>query len=737
MKFCVMTRSLRLPALSLLVCSWPLMALSQDRPPIPPEGPRKQGLAIPLGDAEITLDGRLDEAIWQKAAPLRDFEERVPVARRAPPADTEIRVLYGDDALYVGARMYLMAGDTPRAYELRRDAGRIFSDDAISLKFDVRQDFRTVLGFAVNPGGAQLDYIALDNGQSFRTEYDMVWDSATAREKDAWTAEFRIPYVALGGVPESARVIGFNATRDHNARNATDDWAHMPPEFGAVSALHFGELKGVPGSGAGQPLAVTPYVLVTDPGVEDHPLPGRFRVGGDARLSLSDQTWLELTALTDFAQVDLDDTLINLDRFPLFFPERRPFFINGLDVFDFGLRGTAQLFFSRRIGLDANGDEVPLYGGLKLFGREGKVRYGLLNAVTAETEEVGAANWSVGRARVEVGDGHIGVLAVSRQFLGEGPDASGQPAPHVGAGLDFRQRAFDTRLEVEGFGAVTATTDNEGPAPGAVARGGVRWRGRNFRPRLSTLLITDTFDPEVGFVFRRGVVQNEARMAWVHWTEALGLQRFTVSTSGQTQHTDELDQVLLKSANLWFDAIWQSNWGVEAAADYVEDVVLTDFELAGRTVRAGTYSGPQAYFGFYSPSTRNPGINASYRHVDGFFGGTRDTFSGGARLYLSNLVGLNASINYSRIDLPDHDPFTTLGLNSQLTLTPSPTLSLDTVGQVNTVSEELIAQVRLRWRYLAGSDLFLVYRERYDYEEDVSEDRRVTLKATWRTDMLL
>lgn len=366
--------------------------------------------AVPRGDVPIQIDGRLDEAPWQTAPKGAGFKERTPTPGATPPAPSTVQVLYDRDAIYVGVRMALLPGEIPKAFELRRDSGRIWAFDAVTVKIDPRRDQRTTLGFAVNPAGARIDLIALDNGKVFRVEHDSVWQVATQVGPTAWTAEYRIPASALGvRATDGEQIMGLNVSRDHAARVATDDWALMPPGFGPVSALHYGALRGVQGLGGGRPFAVIPYGLV---GIEDGD--PRYGVGGEARVQIGGSGWAELSVRTDFAEVDLDDALINLDRFPLFFPERRPFFLNGLDVFEFGESGWTQLFFSRRIGLDSAGAQVPIHTGAKLFQRDGRLRGGLLSVVTGAHTGRSAALWNVARGRVEVGDGHVGAILTQR-----------------------------------------------------------------------------------------------------------------------------------------------------------------------------------------------------------------------------------------------------------------------------------------------------------------------------------
>jgi hypothetical protein len=694
--------------------------------------------AHPRGEAPIIIDGRLTEAPWLQAAKGAHFRERTPTPGATPSVPSTVQVLYDRDAIYVGVRMALLPGETPKAFELRRDSGRIWAFDAVTVKIDPRRDQRTTLGFAVNPAGAQIDLIALDNGRVFRVEHDSVWEVATHVGPDAWTAEYRIPASALGvRATEGEQLMGLNVSRDHAARVATDDWALMPPGFGPVSALHYGELRGVQGMGAGRPFALIPYGLAAMEG-------GDFRggLGGEARLQIGGSGWAEMSVRTDFAEVDLDDALINLDRFPLFFPERRPFFLNGLDVFEFGESGWTQLFFSRRIGLDSDGNQVPIHTGAKLFQRDGRVRGGVLSVITGAHDDRAAALWNVARGRVEVGDGHVGAILTHRTdvpTLGEGETDVG----HLGLGLDTQLRLLDTRLQIEGSGVLSANSgkDSATDTPSTLTLGGgsvlkVQWRGRNFRPRVRTFRADETYDPKMGFLRRGNAWTTDAGLEYVWLNPADGMRAISAELSPfvilDADATDR--QGLGGVASLAF--AWNSGWSIRGGFGWDEDTVADDFELADRaTIPAGTYDGLEYEVVVNSPSARTPDFSFGVGQDLGYFGGQRT----GGRLisswYLGSWVRLAGDVRLDRIDVPDTEAFFTTAFNGQVSVTPSPTVAIDTVGQYVSVSERISALVRLRWRWAPGSDIFVVYREAHRADEPV--DRRATLKATWWIDGLL
>lgn len=703
------------------------------------------------GDRQPTIDGQLDDPIWAEAHEADDFVERRPVQGAIPPVRTAFRVLFDREALYVGIRLEMAEGEEARAVELARDSLAIFSDDAVTVKVDVRHDHRNTVGFTVNSAGAQLDYIAIDNGRVFRREVDAVWESAVTEVPGAWIAEMRLPFTALGLADVvGERVVGLNITRDHNAARGTYDWAAMPVQLGAFSAQHYGDLLGLDDVETGRPLILLPYVLgglrEDDPTRFPSGTPWTVSAGMDARMRLAEDVWGELTALTDFAQVDLDTPQVNLDRFPLFFPERRPFFLNGLDVFTFGAEGQAQPFFTRRIGLDQDRSEVLIWGGAKAYGRvplggSNRLTFGVLDVLTDEDP---ITNYGVGRLRLDLGEAsYIGAIATVR--------TPGDQRNDVTAGADFFVRAADGKLELSGFasgsfGPEDPSDDPDAPPPGiergAAGRLAARYRGRVARAEISGLWVGPDFDPAVGFVRRQDTVQLDAELTLQRRTDAMGLENVDVIFRGAQLFDSTFDTHQGSRGGAEIALGWVSGWYAYARADYVEDVVFESFDLAGRTVQPGTYRGLQTFFGISRSDARNPYFSLDYDAVSSYFGGVRQTASASFGVTATRHVRLVLSGALSHLELPSYDPFFLWTANARLTVAPTTTLQLDAIFQVDAVAEVTGTLVRLRWRYLPGSDLFLVYRERRPYgdtrgDPDQALERRALLKLIFRFDALL
>ncbi|HET9683444.1 MAG TPA: DUF5916 domain-containing protein, partial [Gemmatimonadaceae bacterium] len=359
----------------------------------------------------ITIDGKLDEAAWSSAEPSGGFVQSYPKPGVTAPDQTEIRVLYDDDALYVGIRMYDAHPDSIAAGLARRDATAatgIYSD-WVHLIIDSYHDRRTAFRFSTTPRGVQKDVYTFNDG-SEDINWDAIWEVGTRVDSLGWVAEYRIPLSQLrfGGSKDVDRVWGFQVQRDIARRNERDTWAPWTPSDGGFVS-RFGDLAGLAGIGVPERLEVTPYVsstVTSAPGDGADPfyrhVDNRPKVGGDLKYGLPGGLTLSATINPDFGQVEVDPAVVNLSAFETSFPEKRPFFLEGSDVFSFGqvvrqndYNGQTFLY-SRRIGRQPQlgvptGTEyadmptqTTIASAAKVTGKTGPWTVGILDAVTTE-----------------------------------------------------------------------------------------------------------------------------------------------------------------------------------------------------------------------------------------------------------------------------------------------------------------------------------------------------------------
>ena len=481
----------------------PVFALGQAAPGVSTSPPTVEAQRL---EGALRIDGALDEAAWAAAPVAGGFTESWPnegVPARLP---TVARILYDDDAVYVGVRMSDVSGDSVTAQLARRDATGIYSD-WITVTLDSYHDRRTAFAFGVNPRGVKRDiYLSNDTNEDFG--WDAVWEVATRIDSAGWTAEFRIPHSQLRmsrGEPAGGRTWGLQVARDIARLQTRYMWAPWVRSDNAFVS-RFGTVTGLRGVRAPTQLELLPYSvarLTRAPGQADNPFhranDAAASAGADVRLGLRSGFTLNATINPDFGQVELDPAIVNLSAFEVQLPERRPFFVEGTDVFRFGSllsyisQGSPQFFYSRRIGRapqrnlafedDILFDDAPptttILGAVKLTGKTTNGwTVGVLDAVTSREEAPvltdtderlrlpvePLSNYLVGRVRRDLNAGRtvVGAIATAAsRALRDSVFAPMLRSDAYVAGLDAEHSWADRMWAVSGFAAASTVTGSE------------------------------------------------------------------------------------------------------------------------------------------------------------------------------------------------------------------------------------------------------------------------------------
>ena len=445
--------------------------------------------ATRVADAEITVDGAMEEPAWAAAAVATGFTQFEPDEGQPATQRTEARVLYGATAVFV----FMRAHDTRPAEiasQLTRRDQESYSD-LLGVIIDSYFDRRTAFQFAVNPAGVKGDVYRFDDTEE-DAGWDAIWDVATARDGGGWSAEFRIPYSQLRFRDSDEQTWGVNFIRILARREELSAWAPTRRADGGIVS-RFGELRGLRDLDPPRRLEILPYTLGglrRAPGDEANPFYRRNdalgSVGADIKYGVSSDITLDVTINPDFGQVEADPAQVNLTAFETFFPEQRPFFLEGAGIFDFGIAlgdgddATESLFYSRRIGRAPQGsadprggfadadDRTTILGAWKLSGKTaGGWSIGALHAVTSEESgDVAPAAGEPFRQPVEPFSNH-GILRLQKDFA-EGRSAIGfigttvhrnatvaeelglRSAAYAG-GVDFRHRFGGDAWQLEGY----------------------------------------------------------------------------------------------------------------------------------------------------------------------------------------------------------------------------------------------------------------------------------------------
>lgn len=692
------------------------------------EPPKLEARAV---QGEIVLDGILNEADWQGPA-AAGFTQREPVAGAPSTERTEVRIAYTPATLYIGIRALDSDPGAVTAREMRNDA-ELYQDDAVAVLLDTFLDHRNGYFFETNPNGARAEGLINDEGESVNMEWDGLWQVASRRTEDGWAAEMAIPFSTLRFAPGGGDW-GLNVRRMIRRKNEEAYWSPIPLEADIWRFSLAGRLTGLDGIAPGLNLRAKPFAVAS--GREDLAERKSLEPGSEAGTTMSDDMgldlkWgvgrglsLDLTVNTDFAESEADEQQVNLSRFSLFLPEKREFFLENAGLFDYGPRNAFgppifRPFNSRRIGLGAGGEALPIEFGGRLTGRSGPWSLGVLDARTSGTD---TDDWGVLRVRRQVGDAtNVGMVATRH----DGPDGDSRL---YGADADWKNSS--SRLKVRGFWA-----GSDDPQAGADWAGGVgaSYRGPVWRWTLDALQIGDDFESEAGFLLRRGVRRLSPTLTFVPRPDIPGIRNLFFEGRGEV-YTDldgEVESTFL-SVDL-FALRTQKEDVFTVYAEQLSERLTEPFEIRpGIVIPEGEYRWDQQGVWFETNAARAVYAMA-WVQKGSFYDG--DRFANGATLRVrpSRFLSSESGWDRNRIELPAGS-FTTNLFRERLQVNLTPDLSTSAFVQFSDAAELLAANLRLGWTYRPGADVFLVLNQRWDAPAlglRTVRDRQAILKLTY------
>jgi hypothetical protein len=660
--------------------------------------------AVQVADAPI-IDGLLDDAAWRDTRPFAGFVQAEPLQGQPASEATEVRIVYDEDAIYVGVTLYDSDPAQIVTTDTRRDAG-LDEMDSFQIIFDTFRDQQNGFVFGTNAAGIQYDAQVRDQGDPTET-WDGSWDVQTNLGESGWTAEFRIPLRTLRYGP-APQTWGVNFFRNIQRNRERTYWAPLPREFEMQRLSSAGELRGLTLS-APRNLKILPYVVSSanrnfTPGASTD-LDGD--IGFDAKFGLTPSLNLDVSYNTDFAQVEVDTQQINLTRFNLRFPEKRPFFLENSELFRVGKGNEIDLFFSRRIGVDeSTGSLVPIRGGARVSGKAAGFNVGVLNMQTGDHGTRPANNFSVLRASRELPSrSGVGAMFVNRDATGS-LARSGDYNRTFGA--DARAGVGE-RVSLSGFAARTQT-------PGLTGRDYAynfdsEYDDGQHRATFEWGETGEDFNPEVGFLenedgyrrYRVGFEETMRQQRVRDW----GFREF-LPHANYTRY-DYLDGGL-NSAELHVDNHWDWENGnfATVALNGTWDGLRQPFEVyPGIVVPAGEHGGVRATFRVNSD--RRKWIFGRLQWDRGsFLNGTQSSPTLQVILRDSGRFALDTTWNYRAIELPQGAFHTNLG-NMRVTYNFSPSVFVQSLLQYNDRTNRWSTNLRFHWLETAGTGLFVVY----------------------------
>jgi len=695
-----------------LVILHPAASLAQARASGAVAAPTSVPVHIARLSGPITLDGRVTEAAWS-AVPALPLTTYLPVAGRHPVDSSEVRLAYDDEYLYASARFFVSSPDEIQATTLGRD--QLGPDDRFRIMLDTYNDNRTGVGFLVTPSGSRSDYDMTDDGV-FSNNWNTYWDAAATRDAHGWYAEMRIPFSSLRFRPENGRVVmGLIALRVSARRNEWATYPALSPDMAkalwrasVAQKIVFDSLE------RRSPLYVTPYALggvagdatlSVDSSRYDVRGTHRTDAGVDLKYGLTDDLTLDATVNTDFAQVEADNQQVNLTRFSLFFPEKRQFFLERAGSLDFNTSGAgdgARLFYSRRIGLAANGTPLRVYGGGRLVGRAGPFDLGAMD-LQVDDGRGGSENLGVVRARVPIASpgSYVGGIVTSRLDGGThnvvvGADAVVRPFGNEFVTLQAAHSADDVR----GSGGDASHLRFEWArrsSRGLIYFVQVKWSGRDFAPRLG-------FEPRRDY----GFAALELDYNWISragYSLAPSFYGYVYrrNRDGQIDSGElypYLDFGLPNGLKGW--VAWRGhNESLTAPLDFTSAV----------SVPAGRHLFQEGELYVTSPTGSRLGY-VVLANVGGFYDGRRVSLDVVPTWSVSPHLTLGGEYAYDRISFPARGQ----RLNADVArvsvrLAYDTKLSLQAFVQYNHTAAIGVSNVRLRYQFAEGTDLYVVYND--------------------------
>jgi hypothetical protein len=705
------------------------------------EASLSQGILIKKATSPIELDGILDEVDWQVADVANNFWQFFPSDTSLAMAQTEVRLTYDDRFLYISARVNSLG---PRNYvtpSLRRDF-RGEGNDGISVVIDPFQDRTNGFMFGLNPYGVQREGLIANGGTTGRDldlNWDNKWYSAAKIYPDDhyWIAEMAIPFKSIR-FKDGASAWNINFYRIDSEYAERSTWSRIPRNFDIIT-LAFGQelIWDEPLKKTGTNFSFIPYASA---GANENfsagtPREESFDVGFDGKVAVSSALNLDITVNPDFSQVEVDEQVTNLDRFEIFFPERRQFFLENADLFgDFGVEGTRP-FFSRRIGIardTATGQNIqnPIYGGVRLSGKldnNWRIGFMTMQAGKDETISLPSTNFTAASLQRKVfSRSNIGLILVNKQALqdsigGEftssptsynrmiGADFNLASKDNVWTGKLFYHRSFDNQK-----------LDSTFAAGASVNYSTVRWSVNLFSRNVGS-----NYNPEVGFVRRKDIIQL-ASTTWYNFYPKSG----TIQSHGPGFDFDmvgnKINGFLDWDVNLLYRMRFKNTaaWNVRLRKEYT--YLFSAFDPSGTNglpLPSGSeYTNNLIVGSFNSDARKRFFFNISTRTGE-YFNGNRVSFSGSLtyRYIPWGFVSLNYTYNAIRLPYPYNDADLLL-LGPRFDLTLSRDVFFTTFFQYNNQLNNLNINSRLQWRFKPVSDIFLVYTDNYVTESFTDTD---------------
>lgn len=698
---------------------------------------------------EPLVDGNiLGEALWKKVLPIQELQQIKPNYGATASEKTVIRVAYTSKNLYVAVVCYDSAPDQIVVSDSRRDAD-LNDDDSFLFIIDTYNDQQNGFLFGTNADGmeydAQIDNEGEGNFSANRQQggvvggtninWDASWEVKTEKGDYGWSAEFAIPLRSIRFNGGENKTWGINFQRNISKRSETAYWANLPLGFDIKRLSLAGKMHGL-NLKSPKNLKVIPYGLVQ--AVQNNHPPknssSKTAIGGDIKYSLTPGLTLDMTYNTDFAQVEVDEQQVNLDRFNLFFPEKRPFFLENAGQFSVGSPGEVDLFFSRRIGIGTNGSLVPIIGGSRVSGKIGQTNIGLLSMFTDEVPSESR--------ELNIIKNNYSVVRVNHDFAAKRSSIGGIFVNRSGIGNDLdynRVFAMDGKLGI-GKKAQLSGYVSKSNTPGITTNDHAfnflavyNWNGWNLRAGYTE--VGEGFNPEVGFLLRSAFKKPEF-LIFKQWrpknTGKLLEVRPHISYRGYWNFQNTQETGFLHVDNHW---VWESGFEIHTGINFTKETVLAPFPISNVIVDAAEYNHQELQLVLMTNANRRLYFQTR-TVIGGYFGGNRISSTNKATFRVGDKFNTEGVLNYNRLNLPNGKANVVI-TGARLAYSFTPRMFLQSLVQYNNVSNITSVNARFGWLRNANTGLFVVVNIIKDTDYfDTLNNQSITIKYSHQFDLL-
>ena len=727
-----------------LVLLWRGEALAQEGAepdwPIDPASYPRPAHAATKARGPIVIDGRPDEAAWQETVPITRFVQTRPELGFPATERTEARILYDEDALYISCLCYDTQPDKLTVSSLERDFGPLDSD-VFSFVLNPDPSRWNSFLFYVNPAGALGDAQTFDDNRILNYAWDGVVEVATELTDFGWTVEMAIPWTTLRfDGAQGTQDWGFNVQRRVRRINESATWSPLQRHEFQPKVSRAGTLTGLEGLKQGRDLRLKPYVRgsVASGGGAVGGAGDELETGLDLKYGITSRLTFDATYRTDFSHVEVDQLQVNLTRFPLFFPERREFFIENSGIFEFGdgTRGEYRssvsardftLFHTRRVGLTSAGEVIPIVGGTRLSGSLGQFEVGVLGMRTDAAGERTREDFGVVRLRRRLlGRSDVGFIVTNRNLVGE----DGAPVYNRTYGADANLNLAE-HLLLTSYIAMSDAPDLVGGRweDRSAVRVSAGWRDPFWNTSVLFRRFGSEFTPGMGFVRRRGMNHSYATFGVHPSFDRLALQE--INPYVEIDYYTNLQSVLeTRSVRTGLGFTFDDGSRSSLTYESLYERIFKPFRVSGSalTVALGAYETQMVSASHQSNPARTLSANVSVSR-GGYFDGTQTSYGVGGAWRPSSRVALQVAVSRNEIELPAGNLVADLA-RFELNLNPTTRLSTSALIQYNGLTDEVVSNVRLRFIHAPLSDLYLVYSELRRVGEGVGVDHSIALKVT-------